>query len=194
MKTSESIAKIAEALCKFQTEVQDAPKDSQAHKYKYADLGTILELVRPVMAQNKLSAVQMPCNDGDQVGVTTRLMHNSGEWIESTLFMGVSASAGMSLAQSAGSVITYARRYSLAAVSGITQTDDDAVHVPPKKPAPKKEQYMASAEQKKTLSKFKDDGDMSPRRVEWCKKNWRTMTEKDANEIIKECKELKESK
>ena len=192
MKTSESIAKIAEALCKFQTEVQDAPKDSQAHKYKYADLGTILELVRPVMAQNKLSAVQMPCNDGDQVGVTTRLMHNSGEWIESTLFMGVSASAGMSLAQSAGSVITYARRYSLAAVLGITQTDDDAVHVPPKKPAPKPTKPLATQEQQDYLQNLKDE-EIPPRRLAWLQtgNNFDTMTVKQAEVIIKECEEFK---
>ncbi len=95
--------------------------------------------------------------------------------------------------QNLGAVETYQRRYLWVAAMEIVEHDalDSAE---PQKPAPKKEQYMASAEQKKTLSKFKDDGDMSPRRVEWCKKNWRTMTEKDANEIIKECKELKESK
>ena len=195
MNTSESIKNIATALCKFQTQIKDAPKESQAHKYKYADLGTILELVRPVMADNDLSAVQMPCNDGDYVGVTTRLMHTSGEWIESTLFMGVSASSGMSLAQSAGSVITYARRYSLAAVLGITQTDDDAVHVPPKKPAAKKPNAkLATAEQRAYLENT--DTPIPPRRFAWLEKgdNFNTMTEAQATVIIKECKALETEK
>lgn len=196
MKTSESVAKIAEALCNFQTEVQDAPKDSQAHKYKYADLGTILELVRPVMAKYKLSAVQMPCNDGDQVGVTTRLMHNSGEWLESTLFMGVSASAGMSLAQSAGSVITYARRYSLAAVLGITQTDDDAVVEAPKKkhaPKPKAETKGATEKQFAEINAFVKKKQIPERTLEWLKdtKNWEGLTSKQADNIIGICKEHK---
>ena len=193
MNTSESIKNIATALCKFQTQIKDAPKESQAHKYKYADLGTILELVRPVMADNELSAVQMPCNDGDHVGVTTRLMHTSGEWLESTLFMGVSASSGMSLAQSAGSVITYARRYSLAAVLGITQTDDDAVHVPPKKPAKKKttasRETLATEKQKDLIQKADK---IPPRRLSWLEAgdNFNKMTEAQAKVIISEIEEL----
>ena len=193
MKTSETIGEIAKALCKFQVEVHDAPKDSQAHKYKYADLGTILELVRPVMASNSLSAVQMTCNEDERVGVTTRLMHNSGEWIESTLFMTVSASAGMSMAQSAGSVITYCRRYSLAAALGITQVDDDAVVVPPKKNKPVN---LASKEQKEQLVAFKADGFMSPRRMAFCKNidNWNALTSANADTIIDECELLKREK
>ena len=196
MKTSESIVKIAEALCDFQMQVKDAPKDSQAHKYKYADLGTILELVRPVMASNSLSVVQMTCNEEDRVGVTTRLMHVSGEWVESTLFMGVSANAGMSLAQAAGSVITYCRRYSLASALGITQVDDDAVAAPPKKAPPKKEENLASKEQKEQLVAFKADGCMSPRRMAWCKNvdNWNALTSANANTIIDECELLKREK
>ena len=198
MKTSESIENIAKALCKFQTEIKDAHKDSQAHKYRYADLGTILVLVRPVMASNSLSAVQMTCNDGDRVGVTTRLMHNSGEWVESSLFMGVSASAGMSLAQSAGSVITYCRRYSLAAALGITQTDDDAVVEQPvrKKPEPKKPEpkvVPATEKQFADINAFVKDKQIPARTLEWLKveKNWEGLTSKQANDVIKLCEDMK---
>ena len=185
MKTSESIKNIATALCKFQTEVKDAPKDSQAHKYKYADLGTILELIRPCMASNGLSAVQMPCNDGDKVGVTTRLMHESGEWIESCLFMGVSASSGMSLAQSAGSVITYARRYSLAAALGITQVDDDAQVTQPKTPPA----ALATEEQKAFIEQAEN---IPARRLAWLEAgdNFAKMTQAQARTIINEIKEM----
>ena len=189
MNTSESIKNIAVALCKFQTEIKDAHKDSQAHKYKYADLGTILVLVRPVMAANELSAVQMTCNDGDRVGVTTRLMHNSGEWVESSLFMGVSASAGMSLAQSAGSVITYCRRYSLAAALGITQTDYDAVVEQPVKPKAaaetKSPTILAGREQWATIDDYITMGAVDETQQAWIESRRTTLTERQATNIIK---------
>jgi hypothetical protein len=161
MDKSTSIANLAVALCKFQTEIQDAPKDSQAYNYKYADLGTILHLVRPVLHANELSVSQFAVGDGENVGITTILMHNSGEWIENTIMMGVTPSNKMSLAQQAGSVLTYARRYSLAAVLGITQVDDDAVVEPVK---PKAATH------------------------EWYKSNKDTLTEKKAKDLIDICK------
>ena len=48
-------------------------------------------------------------------------MHESGEWIESTITVPMSKND----AQGYGSAITYARRYSLAAITGLPQEDDD---------------------------------------------------------------------
>ena len=191
MKSSDTIGEIAKALCKLQTEIHDVAKDSQAHKYKYADLGAVLQLVRPVMAANGLSACQMPCSEGDMVGVTTRLMHTSGEWLESTVMMGVSANAGMSLAQAAGSVITYARRYSLAAAIGITQVDDDGQVTAPKKAAPPAQ--LATDNQKAQLLDFGHTVFMSPRRASWLAKHMNDVTEAQADTIIGECKALEEA-
>jgi hypothetical protein len=55
------------------------------------------------------------------VTVETVLMHSSGEWMSSV------AAAPLSKpdAQGVGSAITYLRRYSLAAIAGIAQEDDD---------------------------------------------------------------------
>jgi hypothetical protein len=53
-------------------------------------------------------------------------MHESGEYIESMLSLPQEANSRMSAAQQAGAVITYARRYALAACLGIAQQDDDA--------------------------------------------------------------------
>jgi hypothetical protein len=60
------------------------------------------------------------------ISVTTILMHESGEYIESMLSLPQEANSRMSAAQQAGAVITYARRYALAACLGIAQQDDDA--------------------------------------------------------------------
>jgi hypothetical protein len=179
MKTSETIADLAQALCEFQSTVVDAHKGAQGHNYRYADLGTILQLVRPLMAAQGLSVVQMPCGDAITAGLTTRLMHTSGEWVEDTMHMGVTASRGMSEAQAAGSVITYMRRYSLAAVLGITQTDDDAVVKEP-------EIVPATQEQFATINKLIEDKKMPVRTMSWLKagKNWDNLTSKQAINII----------
>ena len=136
MNKSESITKLASALCKVQSEIVDATKDKSGDrgKYKYADLGQLLNLIRPVITKYGLSVSQFPCEavDNESVAVETILMHESGEWISNKFSMKlhrIVTKDGRDVTnapQAAGSVITYARRYALAAVIGITQEDDDA--------------------------------------------------------------------
>lgn len=130
---SEHINEIATALCKMQGELQDTCKSTQAFNYKYSDLSSILTYIRPIMADNGLSVSQLVNGEGSgQIGVETILMHSSGQWLSSNSFMHVQ---GQNLAQEAGKVITYLRRYSLAAIIGLTQKDEDAViKEPVKKP------------------------------------------------------------
>lgn len=128
MNKSESIAKLVEALSKLQGEIQNLHKDKQGYGYKYTELASILDVTRPLCAKYELAVTQLCCNPEDVncVGVETVLAHASGEWVSSVLYMNITAGKGMSPAQAAGSVITYARRYALAATLGIAQTDDDA--------------------------------------------------------------------
>ena len=123
---SETIGKLAAALSKFQAEVENPTKDSQGHNYKYADLANILNAVKQPLTNNKLSVCQMLGSSAQGISVTTILMHESGEYIESMLSLPQEANSRMSAAQQAGAVITYARRYALAACLGIAQQDDDA--------------------------------------------------------------------
>ena len=179
LKTSNEISNIAQALCEFQSDIKDAHKGSTGHNYRYADLGTILQLVRPVMAAHSLSVVQMPCGDAITAGVTTRLMHNSGEWLESTMHMGVTASRGMSEAQAAGSVITYMRRYSLAACLGITQTDDDAAVKEPEIVPCSDDTYAA-------INTAIKAGELPKRTTSWLQagNNWQNLTEKQGQNVL----------
>ena len=120
----------------MQAVIVDATKDKSGDrgKYKYADLGQLLNLIRPVITKYGLSVSQFPCEavDSDSVAVETILMHESGEWISNKFSMKlhkIVTKDGRDVTnapQAAGSVITYARRYALAAVIGITQEDDDA--------------------------------------------------------------------
>lgn len=131
MNKSESIAALATALSKAQGEIVDATKDKAAHKYKYADLGQVLNIIRPIFSRHGLALTQIPTkctseNGINYVGLETVVMHDSGEWYSGECVMPVEPSKGMSLAQSYGSILTYLRRYSAAAVAGITQEDNDA--------------------------------------------------------------------
>tara|TARA_R100001015_G_scaffold2155_2_gene646 strand:+ start:172 stop:921 length:750 start_codon:yes stop_codon:yes gene_type:complete len=123
---SESIGKLASALSKFQAEVDNPTKDSQGHNYKYADLANIFNEVKQPLANNKLSVCQMLGSGTQGVSVTTILMHESGEYIQSEYSIPQETSSRMSGPQQAGTTITYARRYALAACLGIAQQDDDA--------------------------------------------------------------------
>ena len=120
---SESIKNIAEAMSKAQSEMGGAVKDANNpfFKSKYADLSAVVRAVKEPFANNGLSYVQFPINDGDKIGVETILMHKSGEYL-SELF---TVKASKQDAQGAGSVITYCRRYGLQAIAGIPSEDDD---------------------------------------------------------------------
>jgi hypothetical protein len=127
MRTSEQINEIAAALAKAQSAIKDASKDRQGYGYKYADLAAVLQIVRPALTAEGIAVLQDTETVGDHISVATRLVHSSGQWLESEhLALLIEAKKGLSAAQCAGSVVTYARRYSLAALVGVAQEDDDA--------------------------------------------------------------------
>lgn len=128
MKTSETITALAAALAKAQALVKGALKDAQNphFKSKYADLASIWEACREALTSNGLSVVQggaevTPAVAGGSVVIHTRLIHSSGQWIESCL----SAPMQQANAQGVGSTVTYLRRYALAAMVGVAPDDDD---------------------------------------------------------------------
>jgi len=123
MDKSESIKSLAVAMCKAQSEMGGAHKgaNNPFFKSKYADLSAVVQAVKEPFANNGLSYVQFPINDGEKIGVETILMHDSGEWLMNSF----TVKASKQDAQGAGSVITYCRRYGLQAVAGIPSEDDD---------------------------------------------------------------------
>lgn len=123
MERSDSIKHLAVALNKAQAEMSGAKKgaNNPFFKSKYADLNSVVDAVRIPFAENGLSYSQFPVMDENRVGVETILMHESGEFIASTLML----PTGKLDAQAAGSAITYARRYSLQSIAGIPAEDDD---------------------------------------------------------------------
>lgn len=126
MNKSESIKELATALAKAQSELQAAKFDAVNPflKNSYASLGSIIETARPVLSKNGLSVSQLPIGLDGRIGLSTILMHSSGEWIESSLMLPVADEKGKSTAQVAGSIISYLRRYAFASVLGIYAEDD----------------------------------------------------------------------
>jgi hypothetical protein len=124
MQTSPNISAIADALAKAQGELENVTKDRENPHFKstYATLAAVLDVCRPVLSKHGIAIIQAPANDeGGRVSITTRLLHSSGEWLQCT----VAVRASKDDAQGIGSVVSYLRRYSLAAMVGVAQQDDD---------------------------------------------------------------------
>ena len=123
MKTSESIAALAAALNKAQSQMGGAAKtaNNPFFKSKYADLSSVVQAIKEPFAENGLSYVQFPISTNSAIGVVTRLMHESGEYLEQEYYLPLQKLDP----QAAGAAITYARRYALQSIAGIPAEDDD---------------------------------------------------------------------
>lgn len=129
---SATIGKLAGALAKVQGEIRDAYKGREGHGYNYADLASILEIVRPLCSKNEIAIFQHPYDPGTpgRIGIETMLMHSSGEWLKRWFTLQIEiVNKRMNMSQATGSAVTYARRYALAAAVGIAQHDNDAAMV-----------------------------------------------------------------
>tara|TARA_R110002096_G_scaffold66306_1_gene161375 strand:- start:29346 stop:29933 length:588 start_codon:yes stop_codon:yes gene_type:complete len=123
MEKSESIKNIAIAMCEVQSSMESASKasDNPFFNSKYADLSEVLRCIKGIIPSKNLSFMQMPSFESGVVSVETIVMHSTGEWISSTSSSPISKSNP----QGVGDAITYLRRYSLAAIFGLAQKDDD---------------------------------------------------------------------
>jgi hypothetical protein len=134
MNKSESITHLAAALAKAQAEMPVAVFDATNPflKSKYASLGAVIQSSRPILAKHKLSLVQFPISGGsatgngsnDCIGVESILTHESGEFIAERISIPLTEEKGKSKVQSAGSTLTYLRRYSWASILGMYSDED----------------------------------------------------------------------
>ena len=141
-----SRSKVCAALVAAQADLRNPAKDKTAntgtYSYKYADLASILDLVRPILAKHGLAITQDVVMQDGRLLIYTRLIHASGECLD---FGPLAGQVGTSWQQTGGG-ITYARRYALQAVLGLQSEDDtDAAEAPPAKG----KQRLQSLEQSK---------------------------------------------
>ena len=125
MKKSETLTEFSKAFAKTQQEMKQPLKDANNpfFKSKYVPLENVVEAITESASKNGLSFTQFPSSDEDgNVTVGTLVMHSSGEWIE---YDPIKMKPVKNDPQSIGSAITYAKRYALSAIFGITSDQDD---------------------------------------------------------------------
>jgi hypothetical protein len=113
------------ALAAAQGEIKAAiaDKENTHFNFKYADLDACWNACRAPLSENDLCIVQIPSvGESGAVVMRTILGHSSGQSISSTYSMHPDKGGPQAL----GSCMTYLRRYTLCAMVGISQEDDDA--------------------------------------------------------------------
>lgn len=155
MRTSESIKALAPALTAALGKLEGAAKTAKNPHFKntYADLASVVEASRTILAESDLAVMQSPglIIEG-RLQLFTRIIHKSGEWIEGEFHMPLAKSDP----QATLATLTYARRGALMAILGIPAIDDDgetavgrgadgAAASGPREPAPHREPPKPSA-------------------------------------------------
>ena len=126
MKSSESIKSLCESLVKAQKKIENLYPSSKGYGYDYVPLNKIIDMLKNVLPEFGLSYIQLPYggSSGQTVGLTTRIIHESGEWLEETAEFPVTDMKGVNATQKAGAAITYFRRYALLSAFGVTGDKD----------------------------------------------------------------------
>jgi hypothetical protein len=112
------------AMAKAFPEMEAATKDkvNPAFKSKYADLGSVIEAIKPALSKHGLFFAQITHEQTGGVCIETIVCHTEGEQMT---FGKLFVPAMKQDAQGYGSALTYARRYSLMSAFGIPAEDDD---------------------------------------------------------------------
>jgi hypothetical protein len=133
-RSSESVAAIATALAKAQTELSNPEKamvgtfynnrSDSPQSFRYASLSSGLDIIRKTLGGQQIAIAQTTDIDrtNGTVNLTTILLHTSGEWISSD--WPVCQLSETSAPRRMGAALTYARRYALFTMVGIAGEDD----------------------------------------------------------------------
>ena len=123
IKKSEKTEKLFAALFKAKAKIAAPLKNSKnpAFKSRYADLRSVIDAVESPAREAGLFIVQSPISEEDHAGAETYIMHESGQYISTSVIFQMQRSGP----QAAGSCITYARRYALMSLFALAADDDD---------------------------------------------------------------------
>ena len=125
MVQSADIAELLAAMAEVQSELPTMPKSSQAYGYKYTDLDTITQTIKPILSKHGIGYMQTVGGLTEkELTLTTRIFNKKGEYIEDTAALPTITSTKNNAAQTLGMSITYMRRYALCAMLGITSDED----------------------------------------------------------------------
>lgn len=122
---SDQIDELMTAKSKADATLNNIKKDGKVEysktKYSYAVLEDVCNEVRKKYSKYELSFTQIPLYEEGMNVLVTTLGHSSGQWIRCKMKI-ETQNAG---SQAYGSALTYARRYSLVAMSCLAATDED---------------------------------------------------------------------
>ena len=158
---SDEVGEIAAALAVAQSQIAPAIKGSENPflKNKFADLNSVIDVVRPALSNAGIAFPQIIDRiDGVDCVVTMLIHTGSGQWIRSRIPLTCEESKGTNRNQAMGIAITYARRYALTAICGVTQEDNDAATAAPSNGAKDKETMLGMQRQqqlKNVLARLK---------------------------------------
>ena len=118
--------KIAAAFVKAQKQFGKALKTSTNPHFrsKYADLSSCIDAVVGALNDNGIGLMQRTYECKDGVLLETVFVHESGEVMECGM---LHVPASKQDAMGFGSALTYARRYSILAATGLAPEDDDGI-------------------------------------------------------------------
>src|SRR3981189_791031 len=132
-RSSGSVAAIATALAKAQTELTNPEKamvgtvynnrSDSPQSFRYASLSSGLDIIRKTLGSQQIAVAQTTDIDraSGTVNLTTVLLHTSGEWISSD--WPVCQLSETSAPRRMGAALTYARRYALLTMGGMAAED-----------------------------------------------------------------------
>lgn len=123
--TEQSMSDLYKGMAKFRSQLKQPVKDGTNPYFKngYVTLSGVQKSIDEALKDTGLAYVQLVSNDpSGNVGVETIITHASGQSISSGVLVLMPAKKD---AQSYGSSITYAKRYQLSAMFGVSSDDDD---------------------------------------------------------------------
>ena len=138
---------LATALAAAQAEFGTVPQSGKNPHFRstFSTMQDYVDAAKPILAKHGLSISQMPNLLEGQFVLTTILMHKSGDNLVSNQPV-VSTKQD---AQSLGSAISYARRYSYGAILGMAsgdfEDDGNAASAPVKQASPRKQPAQTPA-------------------------------------------------
>lgn len=125
LESSPALGELAAALVKFQGAVGGAARGGTNDNIgnRYTRLEDAWSAARKALKKHGISVTQWPVESREgTAAMVTRVMHESGEWMQSRCTIPVLGRDP----QSYGSAYSYLRRYSLLAALGLPSIDDDA--------------------------------------------------------------------
>jgi len=112
----------AMALAFAKIEAATKSANNPHFRSKYADIGAVIDAIKPALVNHGLFFTQHPQPSEGGVTVETVLHHAGGESVSlGSLFV----PANKNDAQAFGSALTYCRRYALVTAFGVPTEDDD---------------------------------------------------------------------